>query len=158
MMDPLDQLRQTLSEPIAQVAVGEQRASLHTDPSNGWILMLQKDRNDWNVTRIRQPEPCNFAFIHNQDWRFLASHMPDDAKSVEIAGSESAASTSGRGLRLAVLPLLDAATARFLDEDRNVVCECAIAPYLPPKKSPLSALSKLNPFIMPRGKHTFRSR
>ena len=158
MTHPLDQIREMMSEPLAQVALGEQRASLYTDQYRGWVWMLQTDPNDWNLIRIRLPEPCEFTSTRNQDWHFLAGHMPDDAESVEIAGSDSAASASGNGLWLTILPLADAATARFLDRDGNIVGECAIPPCRAPKKPPRSALSKLNPFSTPRGKHTFRSR
>ena len=158
MTHPLDQLRQVLSEPLVQVTLGEQRASLHTDSDKGWVWLLQTDPSDWNITRIRRQEPSEFSSLHNQDWRSLAGHMPDEAKSVEIAGPESVASASGDGMWLSILPLADAATVRFVDEDANVVWEYAIAPCRAPKESLRSALSKLNPFSISRGKHTFRSR
>ena len=157
MMHPLNQIREVMSEPLVQVALGEQRASLHTDPDKGWVWMLQTDPNDWNLIRIRQPEPCEITSSHNQDWRFLAGHMPDDAESVEIAGAESAASASGNGVWLAILPLSDAATARFLDKDQNVVRECVVTPYRSSKMSRRLVYKMLNPF-MRRGRHTFRSR
>ena len=157
MTRPSDQIRQALSEPLVQVALGEQRASLHTDLESGQIWMLQTSLNDWDITLIRL-ESSELASTHNQDWRFLAGHMPDGAESVEIVGSESAASASGRGMWLTILPLADATALRFLDRDGNIVCECPIAPYRAHKKSLRSALTKLNPFSMPRGKHTFRSR
>ena len=127
MTHSLDQLRQTLSEPIVQVALGEQQASLHTDTDKGSVWILQTVSNDWNLIGLPQQEPCDFSSIHNQDYRFLAGHMLDEAMSVEISGSESSASASGHGMWLAILPLADATTARFLDRDGNVVCECTIA-------------------------------
>ena len=158
MTHPPDQIRQALSKPLAQVALGEQRASLHTDLDKGSVWMLQTNPNDWDISQITRTAPRKFASTLNGEWRSLAGYMPDGAMSVEISGSEPSASASGHGMWLAILPLADATTARFLDRDGNVVCECTIAPYRAPKKSLRSALSKLNPFSTPRGKHTFRSR
>lgn len=157
MMHPLDQIREVMSEPLVQVTLGEQTASLHTDPDRGWIWMLHMNPNDWNLIRVRRSETCEFTSARNRAWRFLAGHMPDDAESVEIAEAESAASASGNGVWLAILRPSDAATVRFLGNDQNVVREYTVTPYRSSRMPRRLVYKMLNPF-MRRGRHTFRSR
>lgn len=157
MMHPLDQIREVMSEPLVQVTLGEQTASLHTDPDSGWIWMLHMNPNDWNLIRVRRSETCEFTSARNRAWRFLAGHMPDDAESVEIAEAESAASASGNGVWLAILRPSDAATVRFLGNDQNVVREYTVTPDRSSRMPRRLVYKMLNPF-MRRGRHTFRSR
>ncbi len=154
-LDPTDAFRQLMSEPFIQVSLGEREASIHTGPTQEWLWMLYTTPDGRDISRIRSADPCEYASEYIGGARYIAGHMPDKAEEVEIEGTELAASATGHGMWVTIIPSADAASVRFLDADRNVVLECAVEIAHPRTSRWFDRILKLFRRT-PRGRHTFR--
>lgn len=154
-LDPTDAFRRVMSEPLVQVSLGEREASIHTAPTKGWLWILYTTPDGQDVSRIRFADACEYTSEYIGGVRYIAGHMPDKAEEVEIDGTEMAASATGQGMWVAILPSADAAIERFLDADGNIVRECPVE-MVPPRTSRwFDRIVNLFPWT-PRRRHTFR--
>ncbi len=154
-LDPTDAFRRVMSEPLVQISLGEREASIHTDPTKGWLWILYTTPDGRDISRIRSADPCEYASAYIGGSHYIAGHMPDKAEEVEIEGTELAASATGHGMWITILPSADAAIVRFLDADRNVVQECPVEAVPPRTSRWFDRILNLFPRT-PRGRHTFR--
>lgn len=108
-LEPTDAFREVMSEHLVQVSLGEREASIHTDPSLGWLWMLYTTPDGRDISRIRFADSCEYASEYICGVGYIAGHMPDKAEEVEIEGTEMATSATGRGMWITVICMLQKA-------------------------------------------------